>query len=189
MNDIPKELLGKVWHTTTLQSFLSIYKMGFISKDIDNSLIWHKIHNNAAVKSNKTYVQSLGGVSVFDFVDFCYKSYYKIVENHYLFKFIPFDKRRDNQKYGIWIAIDTDKCVNYINREDLYLKWKTEGEKNGYNFKFYPKVEATIIGNIPFDAIQCVYLYDSESKKYHKIDVCNSTEMKNLEILSIQEMA
>ena len=70
MDEIPKELLNEVCHTTTTRSFINIYETGFILVNPDSYNQKYSRHGIRAGETKQTYVQSLDGISVFDFKNF-----------------------------------------------------------------------------------------------------------------------
>jgi len=154
MNEIPKELLDTVCHTTTVESFLSICESGYIFINPDPSILKHKKFGNAQDENNQTYVQNLGGVSVFDFKNFSIEAYNRYLNNTWealspeLYRFLPNHNRNQQDGFSVWMIIDTTKCKTYINRESLYRQWQTAQIKG---LKFIPKVEAAILSDISIE--------------------------------------
>jgi len=177
MNEIPKELLNEVCHTTTLNSFLNIYETGFILINPDSTMLEYKKYGNVNCPNNDTYVRSLGGISVFDFKNFSIKAYDRYVNNTWevlsadLYRFLPNHIRNESDGLSVWIVIDTTKSNTYRDRNVLYEEWQSAA-KNG--LQFIPKVEATFFENIPVQWVKKVCIYDISKKTFQALNVVDA---------------
>lgn len=184
MKNIPSELLNEVCHTTTVHSFISIYESGFIFTNPDPLMLNHEKYGNIKDKNNQTYVQSIGGISLFDFVNFSIKEY----EDHYkpgygdLYRFLPFNERNNKNGWAVWLVIDTDKFSTYFNRDKLMKKW--EGNEP-LNMQFIPKVEATILENISVSCIKKVYLFNNKKNKFYLFSLKDAYDFITLQNIKV----
>ncbi len=173
MDEIPKELLNEVCYTTTTRSFINIYEIGFILVNPDSYNQKYSRHGIRAGKTKQTYVQSLNGISVFDFKNFSLVDYDTYTEESWevlsadLYRFMP-SHESNNDDISIWIIIDALKSEKYLDRNKLYEKWN---EKNQEGAKFIPKVEAAFLEDISVKWIKKVCIYDISKKTFQALDL------------------
>jgi hypothetical protein len=141
----PTELLGKLWHTTSVERYRQIVNDGSISPNppIEDSERW---------KTNRgpdyyPYVRTLGGVSLFDFNNFNEDQYSEEYPLSNWTFFVPYTKR---WKASVWIEINRKMILgNFISGQELLLRWKQE---EAYKHTFMPIIEAAHIGLLPITA-------------------------------------
>ncbi|WP_202739953.1 hypothetical protein [Acinetobacter sp. 'aerobic (ED)'] len=164
MKLFPNILLGKVWHMTSINHLKNIYSKGFIYANPNDDLLFQDKWGNFAVKSGKTYVQSINGVSVFDLIDFNYSEYLERIDPpRNAVKNIV--NSRMVEGGCIWLEVDVDG-IDFIDRNSLYAKW-SEDIKSEINLQFLPGLEAAVIGDIPVDRIKKIYLYMEKNNNYY----------------------
>ena len=95
---IPPELSGRLWHTTNESRFDGISASGFILAEpsIPDAERW----KSAAGREHYPYVRWIGGISLFDFVDFDPDSYDAKYPLSTWLTFVPFRKDWQN---SLWI--------------------------------------------------------------------------------------
>ena len=136
------ELLGRLWHTTHPDRFAGIQKLGAIvpEPDIPDEQRWKTTHG----KNNFPYVRTLGGVSLFDFMDFDATQYCIKYPWSDWDKFVPF---RKTWGCAVWIEIDRRKVAqNLISADDLINRRESE---EAWRHTIMPRIEAAYIGELP----------------------------------------
>jgi len=162
----PKELIGKLWHTTSVERYEQILVSGDIlpNPPIDDSERW---------KTNKgsdlfPYVRILGGVSLFDFDNFDEDDYSEKYPICSWSTFVPYTKK---WKESVWIEIQQEKIIdNYISGHELLLRWKKD---EAYKHTFMPLIEAAHLGPIPTSAFGEILISRSENSKLVEYDVAS----------------
>ena len=139
-----KLLTGSVWHTTSIDRYNSILSDGEIKPEpnIPEGERW-----------GMSYVRKLGGISLFDFVDFNIDEYERDYPAHSLYHFIPC---KTNWENAVWIEIDTAKLKMYIDGKFLRDKWfKGIWKETG---KYMGVVEGCHIGPMHIDNFKRVFI-------------------------------
>ena len=153
--DLPNQfisiLLGGLWHTTVPERFNQIQQSGEILPEppIADDLRWKTLNG----PENYSFVRTLGGVSLFDFLHFDPATYSEKCPLSNWDHFVPFQN-----KYGeaIWIEIDREKVLDkLILPVQLVKKWKDE---SAYKHTLMPCIEAAHIGPLPMtSAIRAIH--------------------------------
>lgn len=155
----PKELLGSLWHSTSIERYISIIKSGaiLVEPDIPDSERWGTGHG----EKHYPFVRHIGGVSLFDFDNFNWINYSKKYELSSWRAFIP--KQKD-WAYTVWLEIDKEKIKdNLIQGDALLKKWKNE---NKFSHNIMPLIECAHIGDLPITSCSRVLVYDDSLQKF-----------------------
>lgn len=140
---VPKELKGRVWHSTSKENALKIDKHGYIvaEPDIDESKRW-----GGKSQSVHPFVRSIGGISLFDF---------RLPNSHIseiLYSFIPC---RAGWSQTVWFEINVLYLDDsFLSAEQVRLRWI----KAGMNRQYMPKLEAASLRPIPTKHINSIYI-------------------------------
>ena len=147
MSDFPAELQGAVWHTTSHERIQRILKEGRIiaNPDLPDSERW----NSGSGPHTYPYVRTLGGVSLFEFLNFDPKTYSEKYPNSMWRSFVPYCV-----KWGasVWLEIDTSSLgEGYITGPGIVARWKKQG---ALQHTVMPVIEAASIVPIPTSSIR-----------------------------------
>ena len=159
--DALKTLQGKLWHTTSKSRFEGIRKCGSILVNPPENLVpnedrWHGV------------VRHLGGVSLFDFHDFCPDTYDRKCQVSEWQRFVPIciDRGWDS---AVWLEIDREKASDaLISGKTLSKKWK---EDELYGHTLVRTVEVAHLGDLPISAVARVLLYKQGWAEFKPIDL------------------
>lgn len=152
-------LCNKLWHTTSVERYESITRMGCIS--INPPIPDSERYNTNGGEEHCPLVRYLGGVSLFDFTNFNYKTYPKEYPSSSVYNFVPCPPERDK---AIWIEINRELIShNYIDAEQLLAKWKNE-KLHGHNIM--PMIEAAHIGSIFSGCFVQVLIYQRQTNLF-----------------------
>ncbi len=164
-----KELLGGLWHTTTLPRYRGIIKVGAIlpNPEIPDSERWWADPESP----HRPYVRHLGGVSLFDLSDFDPETY----NEHYPISpwraFIPF---QEGQRVAVWLEVDRSKVsASYITPKGLEERWSQEGDVG--RFTFMPRIEGAHIGPLPISSLRRALLLKRSASR--RLDVADTTDV------------
>lgn len=159
----PKQLLNGLWHTTNVRRFKKIIEYGAIipEPDIPDSERWC----TGRGRDHYPFVRILGGVSLFDFVNFDPNEYSGKFPMSSWNSFVP---TQSNWIKTIWIEINREKVRKHlIEGQELVKKWNDE-KMHGHNIM--PIIECAYIGELSTDSFLRVLLYDRRSKEFSTID-------------------
>ena len=160
----PKELLGSVWHTTSIERFRQILLDKAILPEpptITDSERW-KASKGADLYP---YVRMIGGVSLFDFRGFDEDKYSRDYPLSSWAEFVP---RLRKWKTAVWIEIDINAVSkNLILGHDLVAKWKEQG---AYKHTIMPIIEVAHVGPLPISAFQRILTYSENTSCFRRID-------------------
>ncbi len=140
---VPKELKGKIWHSTSVANALEITKHGYIlaEPDIDESNRW-----GGKLESLYPFVRSIGGISLFDFR--LPNSYISEI----LYSFIPC---RKGWAKTVWFDIDVQYLnESFLSAEQTRQRWI----EAGMNRQYMPKLEAASLCSISTENINSIYI-------------------------------
>ena len=135
-------LHGGLWHTTSPQRFEAIARDQEILPDppIPDAERW----GTGMGPDYYPYVRTLGGVSLFDFVDFDPETYSASYPMSNWTEFVPF---REDWGVAIWIEIDRAGVRDaLISPAGLVQRWK---DTNSHRHRVMPHIEAAHLGPIP----------------------------------------
>ncbi|MEZ0149470.1 MAG: hypothetical protein AB9Q19_09175 [Candidatus Reddybacter sp.] len=159
----PNELMGGLWHTTSLDRFNRILEFGAISPvpDIPDNERWC----TRAGSANYPYIRHIGGVSLFDFAEFNPKIYSGKYPASSWSSFVPQCERFDQT---VWIEINREQAEkNLITGVDLLSRWKNGGELSR---NIMPLIECAYIGRLGVNLFVQAYLYESGANTFSKLE-------------------
>ena len=163
--DALKTLQGKLWHTTSKSRFEGILKYGSILVNPPENLVpngerWKTINGECPC------VRHLGGVSLFDFHDFCPDTYRRKYPSSSWQNFVPIQYGWDS---AVWLEVDREKVSDaLISGEELLKKWK---EDKLHRHNLMPIIEAAHLGDLPISAVARVLLYKQGWAEFKPIDL------------------
>jgi len=160
----PAILIGKLWHSTSVNRFRKIIELGAIvpEPNIPETERW----GTSQGEKHYPFARVLGGVSLFDFNGFEPEAYSKKYPASSWFSFVPGQAKWTDT---IWIEIDrTEVKENLITGVDLLKKWH---EEKMYGHPIMPIIACAYIGELPTNNFKNVMLYDGDSKKYTRINI------------------
>ncbi len=163
---LPKELYGRLWHTTHPDRFTKIMKDGYIvpNPSIPNNERW----KTSEGPDNYPFVRTLNGVSLFDFNNFDEKRYSEKYQSSNWREFVPY---RNSWGKAVWIEINRDMIANnFISGEKLFIKWK---HTKAYRHTIMPMIEAAYIGSIPSSAFSHVLICNPECSGLQDLQIQN----------------
>ncbi|MBS3955421.1 MAG: hypothetical protein KGZ88_20940 [Methylomicrobium sp.] len=153
------ELLGSVWHTTSIERYRGIMKVGYILSEpaIPDSERW----KSGRGMEFYPYVRTLGGISLFDFREFDAQAYCEKYPFSSWYTFVPF---RKDWGVSVWIEIDTSILADdFVSGSVLLEQWKN---KKTYRHTIMPKIEAASMGPIPLKAFKRVLRCSEEKTEF-----------------------
>ncbi len=164
--DALKTLQGKLWHTTSKSRFEGILKYGSILVDPPENLVPNSERWKTRIgPDGYSYVRHLGGVSLFDFHDFCPDTY----DLKYLARwrdFVPICWPWDS---AVWLEIDREKV------SDALISWeklsKMQDEDKLHRRSLMPIIEAAHLGDLPISAVARVLLCKQGWAEFKPIDL------------------
>lgn len=133
-------LRGGLWHTTSVERFASIVRMGAIVPE-PYGLLEGDRWGTRIGRKGWPFVRTLGGVSLFDFDDFDPEAYSRRYPVSSWEEFVPY-----RQRWGqsVWIKIDRTKVgTQLISGPDLLHRWKESGS---HRHNLMPLIEVAHIG-------------------------------------------
>lgn len=145
----PAQLQGFVWHTTSPARYRQIVESGAIvpNPDIPDAERW-KTGNGP---DTYPYVRVLGGVSLFEFIDFDPISYTAAYPMSMWRNFVPCCVKWDA---AMWLQIDVQSLGRrYTPSRELVARWKSEG---AWKHTIMPHIEAASLSPIPVASIRRV---------------------------------
>ena len=163
---LPKELMGRLWHTTHPDRFKQIMKDAEISPNpaIPEKERW----KTSRGPEYYPFVRTLNGVSLFDFKNFDEVSY---GEKYPLSNWREFVPCRSLWDEAIWLEIDRAKASdNLIGGKELIEKWK---KLDAYKHTIMPMIEVAYIGAIPLHAFRNVLICRSGESVLREIPINN----------------
>lgn len=146
----PTDLLGHVWHTTSLRLYDLILQSGSIlpNPDLPDSERW----KTSRGPEYYPYVRVLGGVSLFDFRGFepiMYSDRYPMSSWR---EFVPY---RRSQGGAVWMQIDTDSLGSaFLDGQALKAR---QIQDKAYQHTLMPAIEAAHVGPLPLSAVRRVF--------------------------------
>ncbi len=161
---LPKELHGKIWHTTSIERYRLIIRDGAIMSEpptVKDSERW---------KTEKgpylyPYVRVIGGVSLFDFRGFDENDY---SEKYPLSSWSIFVPRLSKWHTAVWIEIDIRPVVNnLIFGQALVDQWK---EQKAYKHTIMPIIEVAHIGPLPVEAFRSILISSKENPSIRPLE-------------------
>lgn len=157
----PNELLGAVWHTTSLSRYRKITKSGAILAE--PSLTDNERHGTGGGSKLYPFVRSIGGVSVFDFREF------NPIKHYETFKIINwpyFVFGHNHEEDSVWIEIDTDDLSDsFKSAQEIRKMW----HKQNSNRKFMTGIEGAILGSVSINAFKAVLIYSKDTGEFIKL--------------------
>ncbi len=140
---IPKQLKGKVWHSTSILNAKEIVAHGEIlaNPDIEAERRW-----GGTCESKYPFVRTLGGISLFDF------RLPKAHSNDLLVRWVPCHV---NLTATVWFEIDTSKLQGFfLSAEETRIRW----QEAGMDRQFMPHLEASCLCSIGVQDIKSTYI-------------------------------
>ncbi|ABI38919.1 conserved hypothetical protein [Shewanella sp. MR-4] len=159
--NFPQELLGTVWHTTSIERYKMIVRDGCIKANpsLPDSERW----GTKLGEEHFPFVRSLGGVSVFDFRNFDVNSYSKKFGAANWATFVPC---RSDWRSAVWVEIDFSSLGgNFISGQSIREMWY----KMDSTRKFITQIEGAVIGVIPTSAFKQVLFYDTRKSSFSRL--------------------
>jgi hypothetical protein len=159
----PKQLLNGLWHTKNVSRFKKIIEYGAIipEPNIPDSKRWYTSQG----RKHYPFVRDLGGVSLFDFVNFDPSEYGEKYPMSSWYSFVP---TQSNWIKTVWIEINRKKVRKHlIEGRELVKKWNDE---KMHRHIIMPIIECAYIGELSTDNFSRVLLYDRRSKEFSTID-------------------
>ena len=165
--DALKTLQGKLWHTTSKSRFEGIRKCGSILVNPPENLVPNEDRGHGVVR------HFFGGVSLFDFHDFCPDTYDRKCQvsewqRSEWQRFVPIciDRGWDS---AVWLEIDREKV------SDTLISWKTLSKKKKedelYGHTLVDIIEVAHPGDLPISAVARVLLYKQGWAEFKPIDL------------------
>lgn len=161
---LPKELYGRLWHTTHPDRFSKIMEDRYIlpNPSIPDNERWITSQG----PEGYSFVRTLNGVSLFDFNNFDERSYFEEYPFSSWQEFVPYRKLWGQ---AIWIEINRDMIADkFISGKELLLKWKHLGCRRN---TFMPIIETAYIGSIPSSAFSRVLICNSKDLKLQEMQI------------------
>ena len=158
----PPELFGRLWHTTHPDRFNRILSSGAIlpEPDIPDGDRWKTLLG----KDHYPYVRILGGVSLFDFVEFDPDSYEERCPVSTWREFVPY---RTDWGCSVWIELDREQVkAQLISGPDLVARWKSD---DAYGHTIMPYIEAAHLGPLSTAAFKRAFLVRKEDSEFHPL--------------------
>ena len=158
-----REIDGGLWHTTSPEWFEKIIVSGAIlpEPDIPDNTRWS---SHICEDKPLPYVRFIGGVSLFELVNFDPDGYNKIYPLSSWNAFIPIT---GTWTTAVWIEIDRELVKeNVISAKELLLKRRAD---NAHRHNFLPMIEAAHIGPIPVTSFKRVFLVNKGDSKINEI--------------------
>jgi hypothetical protein len=153
-----------VWHTTSEERCRRILASGAIlpePPDLPQSERW----GTPLGTPQCGYIRSLGGVSLFEFVDFDAETYSKRFPASSWATFVPM---RREWGHAVWIHINREQLgQNFISAADVDAR--SRAEKN--TRRYMPMIEAACIGSIPTTAFLRAFVVRSGSGNLTPFDL------------------
>ncbi|MFZ3464557.1 hypothetical protein [Vibrio harveyi] len=149
--EFPPELLGSVWHTTSLERYAMIVDDGCIkaNPNIADTERW----GTQLGEKYFPFVRSLGGVSVFDFRNFD-------IDSTDWATFVPC---QTNSQSAVWIEIDISKLGdNFKSARSIRDLWHQMGSTR----KFITRIEGAVLGEIPTSAFKKILYYERQRRAF-----------------------
>ena len=162
--DALKTLQGKLWHTTSKSRFEGIRKCGSILVSPPENLVPNEDRWNGLVRH-------LGGVSLFDFHDFCPDTYDRkcqVSESRRgeWQRFVPIQHGWDS---AVWLEVDREKVSDaLISGEELSKKREEDKFYRHWLIRF---IEVGHRGDLPISAVARVLLYKQGWAEFKPIDL------------------
>ncbi len=150
-DDVLRELLGGLWHTTHPDRFEMILQSAAIlpEPDIPNNQRWSILEGPKFYP----YVRTIGGVSLFDFDGFDPEDYAQKYPMSSWSCFVPY--RRD-WRTSVWIEIDREfVAANIVSSEDLAALQNAAG---AHWHKRMPQIEVAHLGPVPRAAFRRAFV-------------------------------
>ena len=167
--DALKTLQGKLWHTTSKSRFEGIREYGSILVNPPENLVpngerWH----TGEGPIHYPCVRYLGGVSLFDFHDFCPDTYDHEYPSSTWQTFVPICSQCGWDS-AVWLEIDREKVSDaFISGEKLLKTWN---EDKLHKHTLMPIIEAAHLGDLPISAVARVLLYKQGWAEFKPIDL------------------
>ena len=167
--DALKTLQGKLWHTTSKSRFEGIREYGSILVNPPENLVpngerWH----TGEGPIHYPCVRYLGGVSLFDFHDFCPDTYDHEYPSSTWQTFVPICSQCGWDS-AVWLEIDREKVSDTLISGEKLLKTWDEDKLHGHNLM--PIIEAAHLGDLPISAVSRVLLYKQGWAEFKPIDL------------------
>jgi hypothetical protein len=152
-NDMfPSILLDGLWHTTSVDRFESIRRVGAILPE--PSIPDSERYGTAQGPKGYSYVRHLGGVSLFDFTAFDEDTYLKLYPLSNWKEFVPC---RSCWNAAIWIELDRSLLApKLIDGKALLQKCVDSG---AWKHRLMPAIEAAYIGALSANTFRRVLKY------------------------------
>lgn len=157
----PRELYGKVWHSTSMPRYEMIKAERKIipNPDLPDSERW----GTYLGPDFYPFVRSIGAVSVFDFRFFNVEQY---TRNYGLSNWATFAPCHTNLDETVWIEIDTTSLKDsFLSGQAIRELWH---ETNSTR-KFITIIEGAVIGEIPESTFKKVLLYQRDIEKFSQL--------------------
>lgn len=159
---IISRLLGRIWHSTTMERFERIKADGFLrpEPDIPESERWSTNRGPEWFP----FVRHIGGFSLFDFpIGFDLTEYRRRCPSSSLDELIPF---RSVWRHAVWLEIDRERQASSL-RSGLDVWARCEAEGRGK--RCMPHIEGAHIGDMPVSSILRAYLIEEGDSDWRLI--------------------
>ncbi|TXH69762.1 MAG: hypothetical protein E6Q85_08375 [Thiothrix sp.] len=146
-----------------MDRYISIVKSGsiLVEPDIPDLERWC----TGLGEKNYPFVRHIGGVSLFDFNGFNWRSY---SEKYTLSSWSSFVPKQKDWAYTVWLKIDKEKIKNnFIDGAALLKRWKSEYK---FNHNIMPLIECAHIGDLPITSCSSVLVYDDSLQKFTQLN-------------------
>jgi hypothetical protein len=159
--EFPPELLGAVWHTTSISRFKRIVSSREIMAEPD--IADTARHGTRRGPKLYPFVRSLGGISVFDFQNFDPAEHFKetgaLNWPHFVFG-------HHTEEDSLWIEINTKKLNDsYLSAKEIRHMW----HESNSNRKFMTGIEGAVLKSVPIDAFRNVLLFSKRDQKFSNL--------------------
>lgn len=148
MGALHERLHGGLWHTTRPDRIPSIFSSGslMVEPDISETERWGR-------PDHPPFVRKIGGVSLFDFLDFDPGRY---SETHPLSSWQHFVPYRKSWGGAVWLRIDRAAVAQgLLSTDEVMKRWTCDGN---HRYNVMPRIEAAHIGDLPISAISSAFL-------------------------------
>jgi len=150
------ELSNGLWHATRPDLFDRILSDGEIKPepDVPDKQRW----GTGMGPEFYPYVRAIGGVSLFEFLDFDPAAYSEKYTASSWRNFVPCVRKWD---CTVWIEIDREKVSRgYISGIDLFARRRSESSTRN----FMPLIEAAHVGGIPAAAFKRAFAVNRDNE-------------------------
>lgn len=168
-------LAGGIWHTTHPERFPSIMNEGLKpDPDIPDSERW----KTADGPEYFPFVRKLGGVSLFDLMDFDPDAY---DQSHKLSSWRTFIPHRKDWEGAVWINIDCNVLgSNFVSADDLVHQWHDGGHHKN---TIMPRIECASIGGVPRSMFRSCFMVWSYGDEVRDLSIENFNESEYRAVL------